>query len=227
MAIAIMTPPYAAFYDSNGDPLSGGKLYTYLAGTTTPRATYTDQGGLTPNANPVILDSAGRAEVWLDDSAAYKFTLNTSADVLVRTTDNVRPFVTAGNTIGEYSSSSIATGAAVSLTTGVAANVTSITLAAGDWDITTRTNYKFGAATSYTLLSTGSSGTSAAFGAGEVSNVVTPATVPGNAEDITVTTIPFRASIAVPTTYYLVARGTFTVSTLAAYGIIRARRAAA
>lgn len=76
-------------FDSNGDPLSSGKLYTYEAGTTTPLATYTDQGGATPNANPVILDSAGRANVWLaaDD---YRFILKTSADSTIWDVDNVK-----------------------------------------------------------------------------------------------------------------------------------------
>jgi hypothetical protein len=84
MAIVNSTPPYAVFYDDNGNPLSGGKVYTYLAGTLTPRATYTDQGGLTANANPVILDSAGRADIWLDNSASYKFIVKTSGDVTVK-----------------------------------------------------------------------------------------------------------------------------------------------
>ena len=92
MSISLSTPPYQQFYDANGDPLSGGKIYTYLAGTTTPRATYTDQGGLTQSANPIILDSAGRAEFWLDDSAAYKFVVKDSSDVTIHTTDNVQPF---------------------------------------------------------------------------------------------------------------------------------------
>lgn len=92
MAIVIATPPYAEYQDDNGNPLSGGKVYTYLAGTTTPQATYTDQGGGTPNANPVILDSSGRASIWLDNSVSYKFVVKTSADVTIRTTDNYTPF---------------------------------------------------------------------------------------------------------------------------------------
>ncbi len=95
MAIVLSTPPYAQFFDSNGNPLAGGKVFTYLAGTLTPRPTYTTQAGTTPNSNPVILDSAGRASIWLDDSAAYKFTVTTSADVPVRTEDNIQPFNTA------------------------------------------------------------------------------------------------------------------------------------
>jgi len=74
--------------DNDGEPLVGGLLYTYEAGTTTPKVTYTDEGGLTANSNPVVLDSAGRANVWLGDGA-YKFVLKTSADASVWTVDNI------------------------------------------------------------------------------------------------------------------------------------------
>ena len=80
------------FLDNNGVILSGGKLYTYAAGTTTPQATYTSSSGVTPHANPIILDSAGRVpggEIWLTNSLIYKFTLETSASVLLGTYDNV------------------------------------------------------------------------------------------------------------------------------------------
>ena len=80
--------PWFTGLDTNGNPLSGGKLYTYEAGTTTPLATYTDVDLSVPNANPVILDSAGRCVLYLLDRS-YKFTLHTSADVLVRTQDNI------------------------------------------------------------------------------------------------------------------------------------------
>lgn len=79
------------FFDNNGVPLAGGLLYTYAAGTTTPTATYTSSDGATPNANPIVLDSAGRApsEVWLTDGTAYKFSVYTSANVLIRTWDDI------------------------------------------------------------------------------------------------------------------------------------------
>lgn len=80
---------FTQFFDNNGDPLNGGKVYTYEAGTTTPKATYTTSTGLVANANPVILDSAGRAQIWLGDGG-YKFILKTSADVVVGSTfDNI------------------------------------------------------------------------------------------------------------------------------------------
>lgn len=82
----------AQFFDNNGNPLSGGKLFTYAAGTTTPQVTYTTAAGNVAHTNPIVLDSAGRVpsgEIWLTDGLSYKFTLNTSADVLIATYDNV------------------------------------------------------------------------------------------------------------------------------------------
>jgi hypothetical protein len=76
------------FTNSNGVPLSGGKLYSYVAGTTTPLVTYSNSTGTT-NTNPVILDSSGEANVWLDPALSYKFKLTDSADVVQWTVDNV------------------------------------------------------------------------------------------------------------------------------------------
>jgi hypothetical protein len=81
----------AQFFTNSGVILSGGKLYTYAAGTTTPQVTYTSSTGSTNHTNPIILDSAGRVpggEIWLS-ALPYKFVLNTSADVLIATYDNV------------------------------------------------------------------------------------------------------------------------------------------
>jgi hypothetical protein len=81
----------AQFFTNSGVPLTGGKLYTYAAGTTTPQATYTSSSGGTAHANPIILDSAGRVpggEIWLS-ALPYKFVLNTSTDVLIATYDNI------------------------------------------------------------------------------------------------------------------------------------------
>jgi hypothetical protein len=87
--MATISPvPFLVFFDANGTPLAGGKLYTYAAGTTTPLATYTTNAGTVANANPVIMDSAGRASVWLG-VGSYKFVLKNSTDVLVYTTDNI------------------------------------------------------------------------------------------------------------------------------------------
>ena len=81
----------AQFFDNNGNILSGGKLYTYTAGTTTPQATYTDSTGGTPNTNPIILNAAGRTAqaIWLTEGVSYKFVLKTSANVTIGTYDDV------------------------------------------------------------------------------------------------------------------------------------------
>ena len=84
----VMPSPVFHGWDDDGDPLVGGKLYAYKAGTTTPQDTYTDSDLATPNANPVVLDSRGQATVYLS-ADSYKFILHTSADALVWTRDNV------------------------------------------------------------------------------------------------------------------------------------------
>jgi len=82
----------AQFFDNNGNPLSGGKIYTYEAGTSTPLATYTSSAGNTAHTNPIVLDSAGRVpnggEIW-NALQLYKFVLKTSTEVLLATYDNV------------------------------------------------------------------------------------------------------------------------------------------
>jgi hypothetical protein len=80
------------FFDNVGNTLSGGKLWSYQAGTTTPQATYTTSAGNVAHTNPIILDSAGRVpggEIWLTTGASYKFVLMTSADVTLATWDNI------------------------------------------------------------------------------------------------------------------------------------------
>lgn len=93
--MAVSLSPYAGagaqFFDNNGAPLAGGLIYTYIAGTTTPVTTYTSSAGATANANPITLDSAGRtpAQIWLTAGNSYKFILQTSAGVTIKTDDNI------------------------------------------------------------------------------------------------------------------------------------------
>src|SRR5437868_3981104 len=54
-----LMPTLQQFLDVNGKPLSGGKVFTYQAGTTTPLAAFTDSTGVTQNTNPIILNSGG------------------------------------------------------------------------------------------------------------------------------------------------------------------------
>lgn len=87
------------FFTDDGIPLSGGKLYTYLSGTTTPATTYTTAAGDIAHPNPIILDAAGRVptgEVWIDGLIRYKFVLKDSTDVLLGTWDNLSGVPSAG-----------------------------------------------------------------------------------------------------------------------------------
>jgi Pectate lyase superfamily protein len=99
MAATPSPAPKLQFFDTAGQPLAGGKLYTYAAGTTTPLVTYADSAAVTNNTNPIILDSRGEAEIWLE-LQSYKFKLTSAADVDIWTVDNVNtgPYSTAAAT---------------------------------------------------------------------------------------------------------------------------------
>lgn len=110
--------PRVEHFDSNGDPLSGGKLYFYESGTSTPLNTYSDEARTVANTNPVVADSAGRfGDIYLL-SQDYKVILKDSDDATIWTADPVaasedvtlnsfttRPFShwgTTTNTAAEY-----------------------------------------------------------------------------------------------------------------------------
>lgn len=80
------------FFSSAGNVLSGGKIQQYLAGTTTPQSTFTDNTGGTPNANPIILDSAGRYsnQIWFTQGVSYKLQLQDSTGAILLTEDNLK-----------------------------------------------------------------------------------------------------------------------------------------
>lgn len=90
MTIPIGCSPFPIFraFSTTGQPLAGGQLFTFAAGTTTPLASYTDNTGGTPNANPVVLDSTGSAPVFLTN-VPYKLILKDSNGVTQWTEDNV------------------------------------------------------------------------------------------------------------------------------------------
>lgn len=96
------------FYDLNGKPLSSGKIYSYFAGTDEPRATFTDDTGLYENTNPIILDDAGGATIFIttnndetgEVSDAYKFMCLDKNDVFQWTTDNIYSIIGPKGTPG-------------------------------------------------------------------------------------------------------------------------------
>lgn len=89
-AVTTLAPaPVLRVYDNANALAVGGQIYTYVAGTTTPVATYTDATGVTPNTNPVILDSRGEAQIWLLPSQAYKFVAYDAENNLLWSADNL------------------------------------------------------------------------------------------------------------------------------------------
>lgn len=88
--MASLTPtPKQQFFDSSGNALVAGKVYTYAGGTTTPIATYTSQSATSANTNPIILDAQGRCEIWLQPTLAYKYVVADANDVVQYTVDNI------------------------------------------------------------------------------------------------------------------------------------------
>ena len=79
------------FFDNNGVPLAGGLIYTYQAGSSTPLVTYQDNAGTIANANPIVLDSAGRVpnEIWLLNGYSYKFIIQSASATTLITLDNL------------------------------------------------------------------------------------------------------------------------------------------
>lgn len=83
----LITYPLFKALDDNGNPLRGGKLYTYEVGTTTPKTTYSDYDFQTSNANPTILNARGEATIYTKGET--KLVLKDSSDVTIWTADNV------------------------------------------------------------------------------------------------------------------------------------------
>jgi hypothetical protein len=115
----------AQFFDRSGAPLSGGLLYTYNAGTTTPVSTYTSRSGVAFNTNPIVLDASGRtpAEIWLEGGVLYKFVLKDSTFVQIGSYDNI-PAVndpTTSNNLITVAGTNALTGLAVPPLEGYAA----------------------------------------------------------------------------------------------------------
>lgn len=86
------------FFDENGDPLAGGKLYSYIAGSTTPLTTYTDESATEENTNPIILNANGECDMWLKDQY-YKFILTDADDVEQWSVDRILGSSSSGDTV--------------------------------------------------------------------------------------------------------------------------------
>lgn len=94
MSVSVRLSPFGntqQFFDPKGNVLAGGILSTYLAGTTTPAITYSDNGGINTNGSILTLGSDGRfaGAIWLQTGQAYKFVLADTHGVVLGTYNNI------------------------------------------------------------------------------------------------------------------------------------------
>lgn len=114
---------------TTGLPVSGAKIYTYAAGTTTNKTTWTDRAKTTPAANPIITGSDGKAQIYAD--GIYKFIIKTSTDTTLYTYDNLAFALAEGPWIdaAEYASLDAAVTAIGATKTDLLINTTVVTTA--------------------------------------------------------------------------------------------------
>jgi len=102
MALATPAPsPYFTVLDADGKPVAGAKIYTYLTGTVTPTATYTDGALTIAAANPIIADSAGRFLVYCTPGVSYKWVIQAADGSAIRTIDPLWTVAVNGVTIND------------------------------------------------------------------------------------------------------------------------------
>ena len=177
--------------------------------------------------NPATLGSINNMTVGATTASTGAFTTLTSTGVTTLKGSTTNDSVAAGN-IGEYISSSVVSGSGVALTTATAKTVTSISLTAGDWDVTGNVGFTSAALTSITEFAQSISQTNNTHDTAPGSYAArdTAAIIPGASSILNVMSPnTIRISLAGTTTIYLIASAVFTASTLTAYGLIAARRA--
>ena len=191
-----------------------------LTGTVTSSGNLTLGGTLDLSSPPAIGGTTAASGKFTTVSASDTITPNQTKGIVGTTTNNDAQ---AGS-VGEYVSSTVLYASAVSLTNNTAANVTSISLTAGDWDVTGSIAFDSAATTTVAYLSGSANTTSATFGGlgKEVKVSYQPNTI---LQTDPFYTLPIqRLSLTSTTTVYLVALAGFSVNTLVGYGMIRARR---
>lgn len=101
MAGTITPTPWFTGLDDDGSVLVGGLLYTYYAGLLVPLPTYSDVDLTVLNANPIVLDAAGRATIFLSSVSSIKYILKRSNGTTVRTADNIAPIPSSSGAYGD------------------------------------------------------------------------------------------------------------------------------
>ena len=111
------------FFDAAGDPLSTGTVSTYVSGTSTSAVTYDNQTLNSRNANPIVLNSAGRASIFLSATQLYRFIVADSSNVIAYTQDGI-----AGpNYVAEQQAMELGCDGRLTLTSGVPVTTVSVT----------------------------------------------------------------------------------------------------
>src|SRR3990167_369822 len=111
------------FFDANGDPLVSGTVSTYVSGTSTSAVTYDNQTLNSRNANPIVLNSAGRASIFLSATQLYRFIVADSSNVIAYTQDGI-----AGpNYVAEQQAMELGCDGRLTLTSGVPVTTVSVT----------------------------------------------------------------------------------------------------
>ncbi len=95
MTVALAPNPFFFWVTPQGQPAVGYQLFTYVAGTSIPQATYTDSTQTQQNTNPVVLNAYGYASVWLVSGQTYKLVLTDVAGNLVGSQDQIPGGITA------------------------------------------------------------------------------------------------------------------------------------
>lgn len=120
--MALLTVFRHRFYKNDGTLNAGGKVYTYVAGTSTPVATYTDSTAATPNANPIILDSKGEADIWVSSQIKVNVLESDDTQVTGWPVDNIGSGVSSTDVSMRYSG--VASGTANALTISPSPSIT-------------------------------------------------------------------------------------------------------
>lgn len=198
---------------------AGGITSTPISGSTgafttlsTPSATIT---GGTSNGM-VIGNSTQAAGAFTTLIATGIIMPNQTAGIQGTTTNNNANAGSAGEFVNNSASG-------VALATGIPANVTSISLTAGDWDVWGNTAFVPNAGTIPTAIQTSINIVSATQNGGTGTNSFLAITMPAGAIQSLIPPV-LRISVAATTTVFLVAQSTFTVSTFTVAGFLSARR---
>ena len=217
------------FNPLTGAFLAGGSVYTYAAGTSTPQTTWQDGNQSTANANPLTLDASGSANMfWSGD---YKVSVFDALGNLVYTQDNITTTaLTAGQIPGTSTNDNASAGnvgellsaaAGNSLSNGVPANLTSISLSAGDWFVWGNASFVPGVIQA-DIFTCGINTVSATLPTSPNFSQIFTTTVGSNAA--TVLAVPQRISIAGTTSVYMVAEANFASGTCSATANLFAER---